>query len=108
MKIVLNTTYGGFRIPGGLAEMIAQESPHLKDPYHAGIPKVDPYSNDIRVRTHHILVNYYTKTNPNMVFDIPDDIPLDNLILLDHDGKEMVIEKGHAWGCPYSPFQPLN
>lgn len=78
MKIVINPSYGGFRVPDALLE-------------NGSIARNDRYSDKISVRTNRALIDY-VETHPNTelaIIEVPDEAT--DFEINEYDGLESII-----------------
>lgn len=129
-KVAINREYGGFCLPVNVARRVAEASPELTDEHESerlGVPVCHPYSSDLRVRSHPVVIEWAEgrlpdstdggdatdKTMPKSwtlvgrdtrerlasieVVNVPDSVALSECLVVNYDGIETVVEMGHFW-----------
>ena len=93
MKVVVNNCYGGFGLSDEAMSLMDRRDPSWRDRGNA-----DP----VLFRSDGILVSVVEELGPSAcgmyaelsIIEIPDGIEYD---IMDDDGLELVVERGHYW-----------
>ena len=100
MEIVLYRNYGGFEMPIDVALEIGEDLPEFADPFHkehTGQLCVNIYSNNAKIRSHPALIKWAQNEYNYAIVTIPDDVNIEDVVILDYDGLEIAVERGHFW-----------